>query len=429
MEINDFYSALMSDLLIEDVTDDGRMSIIYDPEKPQPLNIGGKRLTFPLKDVLKAGKKDDQIIFHPLSENITRGESDVIKSLRDLIQWRVQSIAQILLDQMGRVAASPSEHKGLGPKASKYLQLIPDMDEKTYAALSKLLKRVSPDPTRRLISITMRQGSKSKDDGVLRSVSVHFPPFEDFARDDLEVFEMSMPSKKAKARLAKLFEIVFGDEETRKSFSYGSSNMEAPYFHALLTVFNRLGEHFNNLVTTHAKLLGTELAAEMMLKLDWVPAMEDFAHLRAVVPPQVGNEGAVKVDVDKVREKAKAKAKEVERSKPPRLAPPTERGTLAEGETPPWDDDAGEILTPTRSREREREVPREREREYVRPSSREPEAPAHVGLGDFMSKLRGDAPRASSRENRLGYRDERETSGRSRSGGGFRPSRNRSRSF
>lgn len=417
MKITDFYGSLMSDLLIEDVTDDGRMSMIYDPENPQPLNIGGKRLTFPTKEVLKGKKGDDQIIFHPLSENITRGESDVIKSLRDLIQWRCQSVALVLLDVMCRVAATPSEHKGLPPKASKYLKQLPDMDEKTYLALGKLLKRVSPDPERRLISITLRQGSKTKDEGVLRSAMVHFPIFEDLARDDLEVFEMALPSKKAKARLAKLFEIVLGDEETRAAFSYGSNNMEAPYLHALLTSFERLATHFNKLVATHAKMLGADLAAELTMLLEWVPGLENFAALRSAVPPQNGNEGAIKVDVKGAREEAKAKAKATERAKPPRLAPPTDRP--AADETLPWDEEERPLR------------PRVRQPEPVL-RQREPEPSSGTSIGDFMDRLRGGDSRSGARgfgrESRLGFRDERETFGRNQTTS-FSPGRNRRSSY
>lgn len=303
MDINvDFYEPLLAGLSIKDLDGNGVLTSVFNPDKLQIVMVGGKTLVLPLKEVLREGKKEDRIVFHPLSENVTRGESDTIKALRDYIQWRHQSVGILLITELARVAASPSEHKNYPAKAKKYLQQISDFDEANYKTLLTLLKNVKPDPDRRIISLTLRRGSKTKDDGIMRSCLVHFPIFEDLAKDDLSVFGSKIPSKKAKARLAKLFEIVFGDEETRESFSYGSRNMDAPYLHALLTVHVRLAEHFNALVATHAKILGEELTTLLTTPLDWVPMLEEFNLMRNMVPPQMGNEGAVTVEVsaDKV---------------------------------------------------------------------------------------------------------------------------------
>lgn len=393
MDLNVFYAGVLKDVMVEDTTGSGLLSSVYDAEKPQPITIGGKRLVLPQRDVLKAGNKDDQIIFHPLSENITRAESDVIKQLRDLIQWRCHAIIVVLAQELGRVAATSSEHKRLGPQAGKYLKQVPDFDERTYDALvKKVLKRASvTDPERRLISITLRQGSKAKGDGVLRSANVHFPIFEDFARDDVDVMGTALPSKKAKAKIAKLFEIILGTDDERAAYSYGSSNMDAPYLHALLTAFHRIGVRLNAIVATHTKLLGDDLAAELKLDLDWVEGLEDFARLRAAVPPQKGNEGAIKVDA----ETGKIDAAPVTQREPVKekilVAPPTARETKEEVDLP-WEDGK---LDATRRRELDRELAERREdnrrpvlgrREERREERRES---GGTGIGDFLNKLHG----------------------------------------
>jgi hypothetical protein len=294
MDLIEFYEGVLKGLSIEDTAGTGLLSSTFDPEKPTPVQVGGKRLALPVKDILRAGKKEDQVIFHPLSENVTRGESDIIKALRDYIQWRNQSVVMLLATTMGHLAANQSEHKQHSAKAKKYLQQIPDFDEKTYLALVKLMTRVTSDPDRRIISISLRQGSKTKEDGTLRSANVHFPLMDELEKDELEIFEMHMPSKKAKKRIAKLFELILGDEATRKTYSYGSRNMEAPYLHALLTTHSRIAEHLNAVVETHTSLLGADLAKTLTTPLGWVPGLEEFAKFRAMVPPQSGNEGATK---------------------------------------------------------------------------------------------------------------------------------------
>lgn len=422
MDLNVFYAGVLKDVMVEDTTGSGHLSSVFDPEKPAPMMIGGKRLTMPHSDVLRAGSKDDQIIFHPLSENITRAESDVIKSLRDLIQWRCHAIIVVLAQELGRVAATTSEHKRLGPQAGKYLKQVPDFDERTYDALvKKVLKRASvTDPERRLISITLRQGSKSKGDGVLRSATVHFPIFEDFARDDLDVLGTALPSKKAKAKIAKLFEIILGTDDERAAYSYGSSNMDAPYLHALLTVFHRIGVRLNAIVATHKKLLGDDLAGELTLGLDWIEGLDEFARLRAAVPPQKGNEGAIKVDTETGKID---KAPVTERAAPVRekilTAPPTERPAKEEIDVP-WEDGK---LDADRRRDLDRELAERREdnrrlsdRRDTRDSrdrdSRDRDS-GGTSIGDFMNKLHG---RRDDRRDR----DDRDSAPRQRVfGGGY----------
>jgi hypothetical protein len=413
MDINDdFYIPILSGLAIQDLTGTGYLSSVANPEKPQAVTVKGKRLVLALKEVLRAGKKDDQIIFHPMSENVTRAESDVIKALRDFIQWRNQTVGVLLITELGRVASTPSEHKNYPAKAKKYLQQVTDFDEGNYVTLLKLLKTVKPDPDRRILSLTLRQGSKTKDDGVVRSCLVHFPIFEDFEKDDLTVFDTKMPSKKAKARIAKLFEIVFGDEETRKSFSYGSRNMDAPYLHSLLTVHARLAEHFNALVATHAKILGEELTAMLTTPLDWVPLLEEFSTMRNLIPPQSGNEGAIRVDAHaKDKEKASTLKKEVTREL---LAPPVDREPEPERSLP-WEGERDDTPAVRRDRGgREEREPVRAERSVEKKGMTMAEYLAAERGGDRDDDRRGGSILRSNRDT---GRDSGRSSGRGGLGG------------
>ena len=110
MDINkDFYEPVLAGLSIKDVDGNGILTSVFNPDKLQIVMVGGKTLVLPLKEVLREGKKEDRIVFHPLSENVTRGESDTLKALRDYIQWRHQSVGILLITELARVAASPSE--------------------------------------------------------------------------------------------------------------------------------------------------------------------------------------------------------------------------------------------------------------------------------------------------------------------------------
>ena len=48
-------------------------------EDPRPVTIKGKRLVLPTQKQLTTSDWSDRIVFHPLYENVLRGESQVIE--------------------------------------------------------------------------------------------------------------------------------------------------------------------------------------------------------------------------------------------------------------------------------------------------------------------------------------------------------------
>lgn len=314
MDLHDFNPRVLNAIGIVDETGKGHLSRVLGEDRTVPFMIGEKRVVLPTSEHLRT---DDSgvLIYHPLSENITRGESDMIKSMRDQIMFRLTVIAVQLISELGRVAATDSEHSRLGKDASKYLKQVSGMDARSYEFLKKIILRIGPEPEKRLISISLRKGNK---DGVLRAAKFKFPVLDQLLTDEHELLGVKYPSKKARQNLIALFEIVLGDEDTRAGYDYGSKNMAAPYFHALMMGFNAIATHLNGVIKTHKKLLGHAvdadgketgrwLADDLMIDTSWVEGMDDLAEMRRIVPPQEGNEGCIIVaeakDVAKTAEK------------------------------------------------------------------------------------------------------------------------------
>lgn len=336
MDLHEFNSRVLNSIGIVDETGRGHLSRVIGSGTSE-FTIGGKRVVLPTSEHLRSSG-DGTIIYHPLSENITRGESDMIKSLRDTIMYKLTVTAVAVLTELGRVAATPSEHARLGNDASKYLTKLSEMDTRTYEFLQKVLMRIGPEPERRLISISLRKGDKdSKAAGILRSAKFLFPVMDSIAGDAPDLLGVKYPSKKARASIKALFEIVLGDDETRASYDYGSKNMVAPYFHALMMGYYNIATHLNKVVKQHKKLLGNDAAAELTIPLDWYEGMDALADMRRLVPPQEGNEGAIIVSEP-------AASEEVTEKVASRLAPSnrdrTSRERPAEKESVdlPWDD-------------------------------------------------------------------------------------------
>lgn len=343
MQLLDFYSKFLADANIKDVDGDGFLSAVYD-ERVVPITVDKKRLILPTTALLREGLGDSKIAFHPMCENSSLGESDIIKLTKDAIQLRLSQIIASLLDDLARVAASPELHKGMKAAAAEYLKIVPDLDEKTYGAIESILKAVSKNPSRRLVTIYLKRNTKPEDDFIRQAV-VSFPIFDEIDQehaDKPEIFGVKMPRKTKDHHLIKaLLEYILGDAETRSLYTYGSQNLDAPYFHALATSFYKLGDRLRHLVEKHRKHLTAP--DDLLLALDWAPALDNFSLYRGVIPTQRGSDG-----------QRTGKEKETEKRTPIKVEAETfERRTRQEE----IDDAPFDGAQPRRDREERREQP------------------------------------------------------------------------
>lgn len=347
MDLHKFNSKLLGCIGIADETGKGHLSRVMANGSSIPFTIGGKRVVLPTKENLRS-PEDNTIVFHPLSENITRSESEVLKAMRDTIMYQLTVRSVTLLTEMARVAATPSEHKRLDAASQRYMKKLGDFDERAYETVRKGLVRVGPEPEKRLISIALRKGKQA--DGVLRRASYKFPVLDSVLGDDPDLLGVKYPSKKARQAIRTLFEVVLGDETTRASFDYGSKNLTAPYFDALMNAFFNMANHLNQVIETHRKLLGKAIDSEgnvldhdaaddLLFDLSWYEGMDNLVEMRKLVPPQEGNEGNIIVQAPKEKEDAPARV--AERIAPPRdRAPaPSRQESRPEPEDLPWDTD------------------------------------------------------------------------------------------
>ena len=287
MNIIDFYRALLADVSVRDINSDGFLSAIHG-DQVFDLEVDGKRLVLPTQEILRGGNWDKRVAFHPLSENINRGESPVLKALKDYIWLRINTTLGALLRSLMETACTPETHKKLGgPKVAAYLKNLGDVDDKTFAALEKVGKTITKNPNRRLVSIYLKHGSKGGE-GFARQAVVSFPIFDDLNAEGDTVFDVKMRPKDKQA-IKNLLEYILGDAETRELYSYGSKNLEAPYFHALLNSFYKLATRLNSIVKVHEKHLGC--GDELKFDLGWAEQLDNFALYRGVIPVQSGNEG------------------------------------------------------------------------------------------------------------------------------------------
>lgn len=288
MKLLEFYEKLLNDANVFNDNGDGYLSAHHGTQVI-PLTIDKRRLVLPVDDLLREGRWDEYIAFHPMSEKANRGESPVLKAFKAYIVLRLTSPFQYLLKELMHFAASPALHKGAkpSPKAAEYLKLLSGVDEKAFKAVEGIIKAMNKDPNNRLVSIYLKRGGTGEDD-YIRTAVVGFPILDEFEREDDLVFGVKM-SAKTKAAVKVLIEYILGDEDARKMYTVGTKNLDAPYFHCLISAFYKLANRFNVLLERHKKQLAD--AESAMFGLEWATMLDELAMYRGLIPTQNGNEG------------------------------------------------------------------------------------------------------------------------------------------
>jgi len=400
-----FESDILRDVGVFDVTGEGFLSRLAD-DLPKPVTIGGKRLCLPTRDILKDGDWENRIAFAPLSEQISQGPSPVLNALKDYIQLRLKETYKAVALALMELAIDQKRHKGLKAEATKFLTHVVEADQKTYDTLVRVMNAITQAPEKRLVSLFLKNGGEN---GALRSCMVSFPIMDDAAAETTETFFGVKMARKTKDKhlIVALLDYVLGNEEERKAYTKGSTDGEAPFFHALMLSFHAMAVRLNKIIDVHKA--GCSALAGLRFELEWTEQLIDFTNFAAnhsrAIPALPGNRG-------KERDEAAVKPEpDVFESDAEDLGLSDRKGDVRERERERRDDRR------TGYSVREEEEPRrERSRRDER-EDREPRRPYDDEGGRSLADVlnRGSRDRDDDRD-RGSRRDDRRERGRSRSG-------------
>lgn len=258
-------------------------------EIPCTIGTPAKRLTLPTDDVLHANQWDSVTAFHPLCENTLRGESEVIKYLKNTATFNIAFTIVNIVQTLGEIAADPKMQQNLSAKQAKYLKLVSDFDPKVLKVVTKLLDSKFNE----LISIYLKRDGEIRGKNFRRLVVVDFPIMEEFDTKGSKVYGIECGSAKKKAQIKELFNYVL---ESETKWDFGSNSDVAPYFHGLMGFYAKFSKHLNALVYKYRKLIPDSEALRVNLDADgWVKYIDDselMIPLKAVIPSLDGNAGA-----------------------------------------------------------------------------------------------------------------------------------------
>lgn len=299
-ETNLFYAQQLRDVGVFDNDGSGLLSYQTADGATGPVLLKKKRLCLPTHDILKEGSWDNRIAFHPLSEQINCGPSDVLNGLKDYIRQTLSTrFTKAIMLLMH--AASVQAVKTFSPKSMELMTTLADVDEKTYTFLTAVLKEISSKPEKRLLSMLLKthQGGE-----YLRSTHVTFPILKDANSNDATSFfgVTKLRKSKDKRLITDLIRYVLGVDNDTKELSFGSNDRTAPFYHSLLLSFEQLAKQLNTIVDRHSG--DVEHLDELRFSLAWLETFQvfsTFAKTNSIIaPPTPGNRGELIDSNDKV---------------------------------------------------------------------------------------------------------------------------------
>lgn len=339
-QVRSFYADILTSLNIVDVGE-GLLTLKFPvgdgdfTEKPCTSN--GKRLSIPTDALIRSGKWDGLLAFHPLSENLLRGESEVLKFLRTMVRFRLSSTASQLMSELMNIAATPERHKELNPKQAGFLQAVQDANSKTETVLNtKILTRHFDD----ILNIYLKRGGQFKGEEYRRVASVSFPIWDELTSKGKMIYDVDCGSVKNKKAIASLFEFVFPNTEDQNYWSAASDETVAPYFHSLMLCYAKVAKHLNSLVHKYRKHL--EYPDMLKIPLKWEEGLQHLSDWKSLIAPLPGNSGAAmkgEREVEDVKAPAAtdSKARGHHGFVPP-IGNVADQRVTPDVETPPWED-------------------------------------------------------------------------------------------
>jgi hypothetical protein len=265
-----------------------------------PVMVKGKRLALPAPEILAKQDKNDIIIFHPLMEQVVRGESEVLEKYRKLLMVRFNSVASTLISDLLLLSGDIDKHKDLSPDQAEFLTKVKGVDDKLIKLWARVLAAMPHDQTsRRIVTLFLKKtgsvaGKRHKRVGV-----VSFPLYEELKKpeikkEDHEIYGIKCRVKDKEILIAAL-EYLFPNIEEVGSYNRGSDSDVAVNLDALMQPALGLIQAMNDVSETFGDLFGKDSDdADLYIDCQW---QEAFVNLGVMwneirkVPMQAGNEG------------------------------------------------------------------------------------------------------------------------------------------
>lgn len=291
MKLTEIYQRVLEALHIK-AGPEGLLSYeAMDGPLPLTVTMDGKekRLVLPTQQVLTDANWQELVPFHPLSEHLNRGTSQVQNTMVKIGILRLTEVLSSLMQQLVELAADKSRHASMSPKSQKILSVLPNVDKKTVEAVAEIIRRVDMTPQRRLISMFLKRNGVYKG-ATSRVCVVTVPLLDELTNPDHKVWGVKVRVKDIEA-IEALIEYILPDADQVETYSAPSDSKAAPYFESFLDAYEKVVTQLNKVINDNRKEL--VMVEKLKTNINWGNISEDLLTHRAEIPSLDGNKGVL----------------------------------------------------------------------------------------------------------------------------------------
>lgn len=246
-------------------------------EGKEPFLVDGKQLVIPSSNILRNFRPEEMIVFHPMSEDIIKGETPIVSKLRYAINVRLNIASAIVIQSLLNLVGSPEYHGKLSPEQTELLYNRIDLDDKTVKAFtSHMIKEVSEKEDRLFVSIYLKRAGMLGKEKYARVGVTTFPFYYSLVTGEKYKFR----AKDIDAFKA-IQEFIFPDIGNDEAYSYGSDSDVAPYFDALMISSYKIASRLNDLIKLYHDYI--DKPESIAFNLDWYDGIKDMDNYKAEI--------------------------------------------------------------------------------------------------------------------------------------------------
>lgn len=286
-KVLDLYKGVL-DIAALEVSEAGQLGFMAESTFI-PLTIEKKHLWLPTYENLRNLDAKENIFFHPLNENVSIGESQVMQRFRRIMGRRIEKLSFTLLYLATAMHLNPETQEGLDPDNMDFLKIITDADEKFKSIVHEMLTQIVSDRLDKNLAVCQLYIRNKGTVGETRfnRVCVVTMPFYDalYKADEIKIGEFKLRKKDIalfKAWLGFLFPLLnqepparYTGENRAELYNYGSNSLIAPSMDCLVHSLTSLIDNYNDV----ARCVPT---AEV-LDLTWTESYVDIDALKSVI--------------------------------------------------------------------------------------------------------------------------------------------------
>lgn len=245
--IDDLYLPILAGLHI--YPDESGVLHRIHRESNKICEVNKHKLCLPTDANLKSLSQQEYMFYHPMSENIARGDSVIYNytklALTLRINYTIIGLASILL----AIANDKTLDGKLKSHQLDLLAALPKLDKKTVDHFNNAVDKTDLD-SNVFFTVYNRRNGKVKDVTYNRAAVVRFPLIEQLKDPANSDFWSNIKGirKADYANYLALFNYLLPDWDVENAYSGVSDSMEAPSFHALIDSYVRVMKRLNEVM-------------------------------------------------------------------------------------------------------------------------------------------------------------------------------------